>query len=101
MHRGKLLATGSPDQLRRLAPGLVLQLLTSEPKEALLVLRERLKAKSVTPFGQLIHVLISEPKSTSRRVEAILADAGIQIRDVRLVKPSLQDDFVSLIQRRG
>ena len=97
MHKGKLLACGTPDEVKRLMRGAIFEIRTPEPRRAIPLLREKLVGDSVGLFGDRIHVVTREPEATPARAEAVLAAAGLGPVGIRPIEPSLEDVFVSVL----
>ncbi len=95
--RGRLLACGTPDEVKQLMRAVILEIRSTQPRKATAVLRRQLKAASVGLFGDRVHVVSTEPEKTAGRVERILADAGVPSAGIRSVEPSLEDVFVSVL----
>jgi ABC-2 type transport system ATP-binding protein len=97
IHKGKLLAVGTPDEVKRLMRGTIIEVRSSEPRHAASLLREQLAADSVGLFGDRVHVVSREPAEILARAEKILTAAGIEVRGVRPIEPALEDVFVSVL----
>jgi ABC-2 type transport system ATP-binding protein len=97
IHRGRLLALGSPDEVKRLMRGTILEVRASEPRAACNLLRERLDRKSVGLFGDRVHVVTDDAPRTSQRVVELLAEGEITPLSIRSIEPSLEDVFVSVL----
>ncbi len=99
---GKLLACGTPEEVKQLMRGTVLEIRCREPRRAVATLREKLQGDSVGLFGDRVHVVTGSPQSTTDRAATILSDAGFPVSGIRTVEPSLEDVFVSvLVGREG
>ncbi len=61
IHKGKLLAVGTPDELKRLMRGTILEIRAAIPRRATVVLRKELGADSVSLFGDKVHVVTAAP----------------------------------------
>lgn len=97
IHRAKLLATGTPAEVKRLMRGSILEIRSSEPRRASALLREKLAAESVRLFGDRVHVVTADADKTAASARAILAEAGLSLMGVRPIEPSLEDVFVSVL----
>jgi ABC-2 type transport system ATP-binding protein len=98
--RGRLLASGSPRELKQWMQGSILEIRSARPRKATTVLREQLEAERVGLFGDRVHVVCAEPETTARRAEQILSQAGLPASGIRPIEPSLEDVFVSMLARR-
>jgi ABC-2 type transport system ATP-binding protein len=97
IHRGRLLALGTPDEVKGLMKGTILEVRAGSPRKAAAVLRRQFTAGSVGLFGDRVHVVTSAPDETTGQVQAILQAAGLGSAQVRTVPPSLEDVFVSVL----
>lgn len=101
IHRGKLLACGTPDEVKQMMQGGILEVCTPQPRAATALLREHLGAEAVGMFGDRVHVVSRDLERTAQAVEAILAQAGLPPVSLRAVEPSLEDVFVSVLGEEG
>ena len=97
IHQGKLLACGSPHEVKKLMTRAILEVRTIKPRQAAIVLREQLETVSVNLFGDRLHLITSEPEKITERVKTLLAEKGIDLSSIRLIKPTLEDVFVSVL----
>ena len=101
MHRGKLLAVGTPEEVKRLMRGTILEIRATEPRRATAVLRANFPAGSVGLFGKRVHVVAEDAGSAGDRVREVLAGSGIDLSGLRPVEPTLEDVFVSVLGGSG
>ncbi len=101
VHEGKLLACGTPDEVKGLMRGTILEVRAALPRRAAAVLREHMPGHSVGLFGDRVHVVSAAPDETVRQARSALAAAGLAIDEIRPVEPSLEDVFVSVLGRSG
>lgn len=101
IHRGKLLACGTPDEVKQLMQGGILEVRTPHPRAATALLREYLGAESVGMFGDRVHVVSRDLERTTDEIQAILAQAGLPPVSIRPIEPSLEDVFVSVLGQEG
>jgi len=97
MHRGKLLAIGTPADVKRLMKGTILEVRSSEPRRATALLREQLSTASASLFGDRIHLLTQRPDEAAAETERVLASAGLSVSAVRAIEPALEDVFISVL----
>jgi ABC-2 type transport system ATP-binding protein len=101
IHKGKLLACDTPDRLRRLMKGAILEIRSGNSRLAARLLRDRLPGASVGLFGDRVHLVIDTPERGEDQVAAILREGGIELSGVRQIEPNLEDVFVSVLTEQG
>ena len=97
IHKGKLLALGTPDEVKKLMTGDILEVHSSIPRQAAGVIRNEFGMESVSLFGDKVHVVTSTPEKAASNIESILRKSGLEIYSVRPVEPALEDVFVSVL----
>lgn len=99
IHKGQLLAVGTPDEVKRLMRGSILEVRCTEPRRAAHTLQTHFPPDSIGLFGDRVHVVTSTPEKTLPELEVILARDDISVTSVREIEPSLEDVFVSVVGR--
>ena len=97
IHQGRLLACDTPDNLKKLMHGAIIEVRCHEPRRAVLLLRERLPEGTVGIFGDRLHVVTDNPAVIAPLVEAIFRETALATPDLRIIEPSLEDVFVSMM----
>lgn len=97
LDRGRIIGLGTPDEVKRMMRGTILEVRTSQPRRATELLRVALGPGSVGLFGDRVHVVTQEPDASRSQIEVALRDAGLEVAAIRPVEPSLEDVFVSVI----
>jgi ABC-2 type transport system ATP-binding protein len=97
LHEGRLLGMGTPDEVKRLMPGTLLEVRTSAPRRTAALLREHLRNASVGLFGDRVHVATRTPDHAEAETRRLVAGAGFELLSLHPVEPSLEDVFVSVI----
>lgn len=101
IHKGRLLACDSPDRLKGLMRGTILEVRTDAARQAARILRTGLDGTtSVGLFGDRVHVVTEAPDRTRSAIEALMAREGLPLRGLRPIEPSLEDVFVSVLTAR-
>ncbi len=96
MHKGKLLAAGTPDEVKTLMQGSILEIRSTEPRKALALLKAR-SSEAASLFGDRIHLVTREPERGAEEAELALAAAGLEVKGIRTIEPALEDVFVSVL----
>jgi ABC-2 type transport system ATP-binding protein len=99
MYRGRVIALGAPAELRAgLSTHTLLQLETSSPLDTMRALENVPGVGDVAVFGGGLHVAVDELNSGTEAIRSRLAAAGIEVRRIEKILPSLEDVFVALIE---
>ncbi len=103
MHASKLIALGTPDELKRLrwAEEELLEVECSSPIEAVDVVARVPGVRDAALYGVLLHVGVDSAESAAPRLTAALGERGIAVQRIERIIPSLEDVFVSLIAEQG
>jgi ABC-2 type transport system ATP-binding protein len=97
LHQGRLVGLGTPDEVKRLMPGTLLEVRTSAPRRTALLLRTHLHKASVGLFGDRVHVVTRDAATTEVDTRRLVTGAGFELLSLHPVEPSLEDVFVSVI----
>jgi ABC-2 type transport system ATP-binding protein len=99
LSRGKVLAAGTPSEVRRLIPGSTVTFKATPQLDAVARLKRRYA--QVEAWGPQLHVFTDEvdPGRAVREVEASLGD--IQPEQLHVNEPELEDVFVALLLREA
>ena len=99
IYRGRLIALGAPDQLKREhMPEDVLEVDAERPVEALELLGKLPEVREAALFGALLHVVTADAATAIPALRAALDRAEIAAARIEKILPSLEDVFVSLIE---
>ncbi len=101
MHEGRALACGTPPEIKQLMPGTILEVVCRSPRQAVAHCRRHLPAASVELFGDRIHVVTRDPEAVKEQIRSLARETGIELVSVRVIVPSLEDVFVSVINEDG
>jgi len=101
IHRGRLLACDTPQEVKKLMRGTILEIRMDDPRPAVPVLRRRLTGATVGLFGDRLHVVSLEPERAAAEAQAALAEAGLSVLGIRTIEPSLEDVFISVLAEKA
>jgi ABC-2 type transport system ATP-binding protein len=97
IHQGRLLACGTPDEVKQLMRGSITEIRTGTARASAAILRRQFPAASVGLFGARIHFVSREAGDESEAVGKVLQTAGHPPQSIRTIPPSLEDVFVSVL----
>jgi ABC-2 type transport system ATP-binding protein len=98
MRKGKLIAEGSPSEIRSLLNGRVVEL-RGDPLQRMRELASSVEGvEDVHAFGDRLHLRVNEGKAEAvvNRLNNELPSTGITLIEVRSVPPVLEDVFIAL-----
>ena len=99
MYRGKVIALGTPAELKAgLTEHSLLNLDGSDPLETMRALEGLEGVRDVAVFGGGLHVTVDNVEATSARMRERLGAQGIEVRKLERIQPSMEDVFVALIE---
>jgi ABC-2 type transport system ATP-binding protein len=103
LHQGRLLALDTPDALRQGLPGVIVEVIAADQVRAVGIARDEPGVADVQTFGERAHVRFTagSDRDAAARLARHLAQAGLEIRSVREVPPSLEDVFIARLQEQG
>ena len=99
IHSGRIIARGSPEEIKlHYMQGQVLEIDCTQPDVAISVLRQMDLFDEVALYGALIHVVADGVAGHRPRIAQVLAEAGVQVRAMDEIAPSLEDVFISNVR---
>ncbi|MFZ2086931.1 MAG: ABC transporter ATP-binding protein [Desulfobaccales bacterium] len=101
IYQGRVIAAGSPRDLKTALPETILAVYPDRLGEALEVARRLPELGEAAVFGDGLHVAALHPEEAERALRQSLTQAGITVRRLSRITPTLEDAFISLIQRAG
>jgi ABC-2 type transport system ATP-binding protein len=99
MVAGEVVIEGSPSEIKAAQPGQLVELRVDRNQQASNVLKSSFDGWRVSIFGDRLHVVLDNPDAEMAQIEGILKDAHIQLQSMRPVPFSLEDAFISVVQR--
>ena len=101
IHRGELIAIGTPEELKtQLMQDQVLNLQCERPQDAIEMLEAITAVKEVALFGNGLHVVVHNAATASHDIREALLAADVRVDRIESINPSMEDVFVSLVEAR-
>lgn len=102
VQHGRLVAQGSPAFLKDAAmQGQVLEIDCSDPGGAMALLRAQGTFREVTLYGALVHAVAPNAAALVDETRKHLELAGVHVRAIEQIAPSLEDVFISSLRAPG
>jgi ABC-2 type transport system ATP-binding protein len=99
MVAGEMVLQGSPSDIKASEPGQLIELRLDRNQQASDLLKQHLEGWRVSIFGDRLHVVLDHPQEEIPRIRHILENAQIQLQSLRSIPFSLEDAFISVVQR--
>jgi ABC-2 type transport system ATP-binding protein len=97
--RGRLIASGSPSELkRRLLSGKIYEITTTDVLAAVEALQNTPHVLDAAVFGRAVHVRVA-PEFNGADLIPILSSSGLSTQGMTAIEPTLEDVFVALVGR--
>jgi len=100
VYRGELVALGTPAELKSAhMPDAVLEISCARPQDAIAVVEALPSVREASLHGGGLHAVARDAATALNAIPAALTEAGMAVSRIGRVTPSLEDVFVSLIER--
>jgi ABC-2 type transport system ATP-binding protein len=100
MYRGKIIALGTPAELKQSLEGhYLLRLEASDVFGSMQALEKLEGISDVAVFGGGLHLTVSDVSQAIPQIRAALETAGIAITVLEPIQPSMEDVFVAMIEQ--
>lgn len=100
LHKGRIIHQGKPEQISTLIPGTMVELYTADALDAVKKLPSLAWVRSVTVYGDRIHLLLRERIERDMLVR-LLREEHISVSSLEVISPSLEDAFIYMIEEEG
>jgi ABC-2 type transport system ATP-binding protein len=100
MYRGRVVALGAPVELKStLAAHEILYVEPVDLPGAMTALQNRSGIFDTAVFGAGLHISVESAQAAIPKVREALGEAGIPVRRVEAIDPSMEDVFVAVIEK--
>jgi ABC-2 type transport system ATP-binding protein len=100
IYQGELLIADTPAVVKTQMIGTILELRTENNQRSMRMLEGVESIRGFVLSGDKIHVLVGDPREGERVIRNVLKAKGMSILDLMVVRPSLEDAFVSMVRER-
>ncbi len=101
MNAGRLMAADTPRAVKEMMKGEVVEIVCSEIRRAFGLLKGWPGAGEVQMFGDRLNLVVGNAVRDLPAVLTRLSEAGIDVRDRRVIPPSLENVFISVTGPSG
>jgi ABC-2 type transport system ATP-binding protein len=97
INQGRLLTADTPANIKKLMKGAVIEIVAPEIRRVRDIARQ-VPGAEVQMFGDRVNVVVPNLESDSASIRERLAGAGITVTSWRVIPPSLENVFISLLK---
>lgn len=99
---GRLVAVGTPTELKRKAiGGERIELVTADLSKTETMLKDTEFARDINVSNGAIRLIVDEAASAIPKATSFLRERGVEVLQVRQLQPSLEDVFIRLVREAG
>jgi len=99
LHRGRILDSGTPEELLGRIEGEILDLRATPLREARAILLRNPAVLRVAIFGDRLHVSVRSVARDRSALEAALREAGVSVHEIAPIAPTLEDLFIEAVSK--
>jgi len=99
MNEGKIMVVGTPTEVKKMMNGEIVEFVCTDIRRSFALLKKQPVVQEVQAFGDRLHVVVRNAVDDFRSLNEILSGHGITVSDWRIVKPTLENVFISLMTR--
>jgi ABC-2 type transport system ATP-binding protein len=97
LNRGSIMRVAPPAELKALMKGTVVEISCDRIREGFRLLKEARPDIEVQAFGDRLNVILQDAARDLKEITRILTAAGIQVAATRVVPPTLENVFISML----
>ena len=100
IYQGDLLIADTPSAVKARIGGKILELRIENRQKGMKVLEGIKVIRSLVLSGDKIHLLVDDSEKGEKAVREVLKEQRMEILDLVVVRPTLEDAFVSIVQKK-
>jgi len=105
MYRGELIAYNTPQAVKAMVPGRLIQFTPSDFEAAVRVLENPLDfglegILEVQTYGLMLHLFVDDAEKRQQEIQSALAAQNITCQGMREIEPRMEEAFISLVRRQ-
>jgi ABC-2 type transport system ATP-binding protein len=101
MHQGRIIAHDTPQAVKQMVPGSLLEFTPSAFTPAWRLVDGLAGVLEVQTYGAMLHVFVDDAERRRQEIEAALSAQGITCQGMREIVPHMEEAFISLIRRHA
>ncbi len=101
IYAGRLIASGTPAEIKAMLPGHLLELTPSDFARARQLVTDMEGVLEVQTYGDKLHVFVDDVSQRKPQIETALAAIGIQHDAIREIQVRMEEAFIHLVRRQA
>jgi ABC-2 type transport system ATP-binding protein len=97
MNRGRIMRVDTPENLKKEMEREVVEIVCDRVRDAFRVLSSHRAVREIQAFGDRLNVLVDDARGSLPTLESVLRSNGITLLSSRMIPPSLENVFISLL----
>jgi ABC-2 type transport system ATP-binding protein len=99
MDKGRAMVVSTPAEIKERMPGEVVEIVCDPVRRGFQALKRDPGSREVQAFGDRLNVVVPRASRDIPVLEQLLRTAGVTIQGVRVISPTLENVFISLLTR--
>jgi len=99
MHQGSILMLDEPAAIKRSLPGAMIEVWSEESRQAAGLAKTIEGVNNVNVYGDKLHIAVAD-RNMINSIKDRLQKTGIPIKGAREITPSLEDVFISMVEKQ-
>lgn len=101
MNRGRIMIAGTPAGVQKAMKGEVIEIVLGRVRDAFILFKDSSLVREVQAFGDRLNVIVDDARRDYPPIAAAMSAAGIPVDSHRVISPSLENVFISLLTHNG
>lgn len=99
MYEGRIIVCDTPDHIKRLVPGDLMEVRPSDLRGAEEAVSRVDGVLEVQTYGDLLHVFVDSAAERQESLVGALQEKGIRVIGIRQTRPRMEEAFISLVRK--
>jgi ABC-2 type transport system ATP-binding protein len=99
IYQGKIVECDSPENIRQKIGGEFIKVVTHDWQKAREIIQPLKGVLEVQTYGEALHILVDSAKKRIGQIQKSLHKAKLDILEIRVIKPRMEEAFISLIKK--
>jgi len=101
MNRGRIMIADTPAGVQKAMKGEVIEIVLERVRDAFMLIKDSSLVREVQAFGDRLNVIVDDARRDYPALAAAMSAAGIPVESHRVISPSLENVFISLLTHNG